>query len=98
MILEGAYAKSTKWLQWGRTQLSAEITVSLPVLREQTPLQWGRTQLSAEMHGTPDRRYRDSRASMGPHSTECGNIRYDWWRSVGRVHASMGPHSTECGN
>ncbi len=36
-------------------------------------------------------------ASMGPHSTECGNDRRHYY-VLPDGRASMGPHSTECGN
>ncbi len=61
-------------LQWGRTHLSAETrSGAAHPDRDIGRLQWGRTHLSAE---TPERwGIIDVRlpASMGPHSSECGN-------------------------
>ncbi len=37
-------------------------------------LQWGRTQLSAEIRRHRSRAVAGPIASMGPHSTECGNV------------------------
>src|SRR5579884_2882194 len=68
-------ADRIRWaLQWGRTHLSAE-TAPLVVncVAAVGPLQWGRTHLSAETwRKQPDAHLR-ALASMGPHSSECGN-------------------------
>ncbi len=60
-------------LQWGRTQLSAEISTSVPMQFSAVELQWGRTQLSAEIVTLTRTLRATDEASMGPHSTECGN-------------------------
>ncbi len=43
------YATGRYMLQWGRTQLSAEIAALVERLGDDDALQWGRTQLSAEI-------------------------------------------------
>ncbi len=60
-------------------------------------LQWGRTHLSAETFLAPPRPIAFQDASMGPHSSECGNRRAQAHKAR-RPTASMGPHSSECGN
>src|SRR5579884_142093 len=98
----GRRASATAWapkLQWGRTHLSAE-TAPLVVncVAAVGPLQWGRTHLSAETRRKLGRaRLALFPASMGPHSSECGNPTNGGGLSHGLL-ASMGPHSSECGN
>ncbi len=43
------FQKVFQRLQWGRTQLSAEMPAALREWRVEAMLQWGRTQLSAEI-------------------------------------------------
>ncbi|SRR5579885_236693 len=60
-------------LQWGRTHLSAETDCSTVKRRRFPSLQWGRTHLSAETRLRAAAAGRHFLASMGPHSSECGN-------------------------
>ncbi len=54
-----------KSLQWGRTQLSAEIDAELAETMDILLLQWGRTQLSAEMQSTSRAIRKRSRLQWG---------------------------------
>ncbi len=82
-------------LQWGRTHLSAE-TSGRPCHEapKKRQLQWGRTHLSAETRGPALGSHAGSSASMGPHSSECGNfgqattVTPDGTLQWGRTHLS----------
>ena len=84
-------------LQWGRTPTSAEIPGLPDSSARRLPLQWGRTPTSAEI-STPDlTRKSPARASMGPHSNECGNPRASRSPRPGRRRLQWGrtPTSAE---
>ncbi len=60
-------------LQWGRGQVTAEISPGNEKRRSASRLQWGRGQVTAEMHQRKRVAAKDSPASMGPRSGDRGN-------------------------
>ena len=62
------------WLQWGRDQLIAEIPSAINNVIHDLPLQWGRDQLIAEITLLQVISTGDQPASMGPRSTDRGNV------------------------
>src|SRR5207302_7039644 len=62
-------------LQWGRAQMSAEISQVLFMGSSIQLLQWGRAQMSAEMWKCAKPKKPPADTSMGPRSDERGNAR-----------------------